>query len=185
MQLNGSLAIVKKRAAFLDRDGVINKSILENGLPKPPSNIDDVIILDGVIESIEILFKNNFIPIVITNQPDVARGNKLITEINLINTRISKFTKIQHFYSCFHDDLDKCNCRKPKPGMILQATSELDIDVSKSFLVGDRWKDIEAGQKMSISSYFIDYEYPESRPKMPFTKVRSLLEAVVMECEIK
>lgn len=185
MQLNGSLAIVKKRAAFLDRDGVINKSILENGLPKPPSNINDIIILDGVIESIEILFKNNFVPIVITNQPDVARGNNLITEINLINTRISELTKIQHFYSCFHDDLDKCNCRKPKPGMILQAANELDIDVSKSFLVGDRWKDIEAGQKMSISSYFIDYEYPELKPKMPFTKVCSLLDAVVMECGIK
>ena len=176
---------MKKRAAFLDRDGVINKSILENGLPKPPSNINDIIILDGVIESIEILFKNNYVPIVITNQPDVARGNKLITEINLINRKISKLTKIQHFYSCFHDDLDNCKCRKPKPGMILQAASELDIDVSNIFLVGDRWKDIQAGQKMSISSYFIDYKYPELRPEMPFIKVDSLLEAVVMECKIK
>ena len=176
---------MKKRAAFLDRDGVINKSILENGLPKPPSNINDVIILDGVIESVEILFKNGFVPIVITNQPDVARGNKLINDINLINEKIAKLTKIEHFYSCFHDDLDNCKCRKPKTGMILQAVSDLNIDVSKSFLVGDLWKDIEAGQKMSISSYFIDYEYPELRPEMPFIRVCSLLEAVVMECKLK
>ena len=69
--------------------------------------------------------------------------------------------------------------------MILEAANELDLDVSKSFLVGDRWKDIEAGQKMLISCYFIDYKYNESKPQMPFTKVDSLLEAVVRECEIK
>jgi D-glycero-D-manno-heptose 1,7-bisphosphate phosphatase len=176
---------VIKRAAFLDRDGVINKAIIESGIPEPPSNIKDLVILDGVIESIEILFENSFIPVVITNQPDVARGKKTINDVNLINEKISQLTKIKHFYSCFHDDLDKCKCRKPKPGMILQATSELDLDISESFLVGDRRKDIEAGQKMNIRSYFIDYKYNESRPQMPFTKVDSLLEAVLRECENK
>lgn len=174
-----------KRAAFLDRDGVINEIFIESGLPKPPLNIEDVIILDGVIEAIGILFKNNVVPIVITNQPDVARGNASLSNINLINKKISQLTKIQHFYSCFHDDLDNCKCRKPKPGMILQAVSELNLDVSKSFLVGDRCKDIEAGQKIPVSCYFIDNGYDESKPRMPFTKVDSLLEAVVRECEIK
>lgn len=167
-----------KRAAFLDRDGVINESYIVEGLPRPPSNIGELNIINGVKEAIHILAKYDFLPVVITNQPDVSRGTKSADEIIEINKRISEITGIRYFYTCTHDDFNDCICRKPKPGLVLQAARELDIDVSKSFLVGDRWRDIVLGQDLGLKTYFIDYKYLELAPKKPYIKVDSLLEAV-------
>jgi len=167
-----------KRAAFLDRDGVINESLVIKGLPRPPLNIDELNIIEGVVEAINILIKYDFIPVVITNQPDVARGTNSLDEIIEIHKKISEITGIRYFYSCTHDDFNNCICRKPKPGLVLRAASELNIDVSKSFLVGDRWRDIALGQILGLESYFIDYRYSELPPKKPYIKVDSLLEAV-------
>jgi len=166
------------RGAFLDRDGVINKSLVVNGKPKSPSNLNELLIIEGVVEAIEILLRFNFIPVVITNQPDIARGTNLITDVAMINKRISEITGIQNFFLCVHDDNNNCTCRKPKPGLVLQAAKELNIDISKSFIVGDRWRDIELGQFLQIDSYFIDYGYSETAPNMPYIAVDSLLGAV-------
>ena len=170
-----------KKAVFLDRDGVLNRSILVNGVPKPPTAVREIEILEGVTEAIQILKNNEFIPVVITNQPDIARGLILEAQVNEINRHIGNLTGIINFYVCGHDDSDLCNCRKPQPGMIKKACSELNLDIEKSFLVGDRWKDISAGQEMNLKSYFIDYSYKETLPKLPFTRVSSLLEAVAIE----
>ena len=167
-----------KYAAFLDRDGVINRSIIIDGKPQPPSVVSEVQILDGVIEAIKIIEKFDFVPVVITNQPDIARGVTTLSEVETINSFISLQTGIKHFYICPHDDSDKCDCRKPNPGLILHAVLDLDLDLKSSFLVGDRWKDIETGQALGIETYFIDYSYSERAPNFPFTKVVSLLEAV-------
>jgi len=167
-----------KRAAFLDRDGVLNRSILVQGTPRPPKSVNDVVILDGVSEAINQLKKHNFLPVVITNQPDVARGViglDILTEINLF---LGTSLGIENFYVCIHDDIDQCLCRKPATGLIELAAIELNLDVTNSFLVGDRWKDIEAGQKLGCTNFFIDYSYPERQPEIPFTRVSSLLEAV-------
>lgn len=166
------------KAAFLDRDGVINRSQLVDGVPKPPKSLSEVEILDGVIESIQLLKSGGFIPVVITNQPDVARGKAQVDDINTINSYISSVVKIDHFYTCFHDDSDMCGCRKPAPGLIYKAVEELQIDLSDSILIGDRWRDIQAGQTAGCKSYFIDYSYPEKQPKHPFIKVESLYHAV-------
>ncbi len=165
-------------AAFLDRDGVLNATLIRKGVPYPPTSLSEVRILPGVKVAIKLLLENDYLPVVITNQPDVARGTKKLFEIELINDFIGKKTGVSNFYICPHDDVDQCECRKPKPGLIEIARSEIGIDLSKSFLVGDRWRDIEAGQSLGISSYFIDYSYNELKPKSPFTKVFSLLEAV-------
>ncbi len=167
-----------KRAAFLDRDGVLNASVIRNGSPCPPSNLLEVRILPGVKEAIELLLENDYLPVVITNQPDVARGTKTLFEIEVINDFIGRKIGVSNFYICPHDDVDRCECRKPKPGLIEIARCEIGIDLSKSFLVGDRWRDIEAGQSLGVPSYFIDYSYNELKPKSPFTRVSSLLEAV-------
>ena len=90
---------------------------------------------------------------------------------------MGSYTKIAHFYTCFHDDIDLCYCRKPLPGLIYRAASDLGLDISESFLVGDRWRDIEAGQTAGCHSFFIDYSYPETPPRIPFTRVKSLWEA--------
>jgi D-glycero-D-manno-heptose 1,7-bisphosphate phosphatase len=169
-----------KRAAFLDRDGVLNKTLLESGVPIPPREISEVHILSGVIEAIQLINDHDFLPVVITNQPDIGRGISLASDVDNVNALIASKTGIQHFYVCPHDDSEECKCRKPKPGLIQEAAIDLDIDVKSSFLVGDRWKDIASGQAVGLESYFIDYSYPEKAPNPPFTRVFSLLEAVTL-----
>jgi D-glycero-D-manno-heptose 1,7-bisphosphate phosphatase len=167
-----------KAAAFLDRDGVLNASIMLNGAPCPPRSVSEVEILPGAREAIDLLIQNNYLPIVITNQPDVARGSKSISDIKQINEHIGIEIGLTNFYICPHDDEDRCVCRKPMPGLIQLAVKELGIDLSKSFLVGDRWRDIQAGQAVNLPSFFIDYSYNEPEPNQPFIRVNSLLEAV-------
>lgn len=167
-----------KRAVFLDRDGVLNRSILVEGVPRPPTCIEEVKILPGVVEAIQILKDHDLLPVVVTNQPDVARRVTSQAHVEAINTYIGSATNIEYFYSCFHDDANQCECRKPSPGLLLRAAKDLGLCIHKSFMVGDRWRDISAGQSAGCQTFFIDYSYPEQMPKMPFTKVSSLLEAV-------
>ena len=167
-----------KRAVFLDRDGVLNRSLLIDGVPKPPTSVEDVEILAGVVEAIQILKNHDFVPVVVTNQPDVARGDMTQSQVEGINTHIGFVTDIKYFYTCFHDDGDLCDCRKPAPGLIHRASKELGLLVKDSFLVGDRWRDIAAGQSAGCQTFFIDYSYSEKMPKTPFKTVSSLLEAV-------
>jgi D-glycero-D-manno-heptose 1,7-bisphosphate phosphatase len=166
-----------KRAVFLDRDGVLNRSNLINGVPTPPNLIEDVEILAGVVEAIRLLKTYDFVPVVVTNQPDVARGTTSQSQVQAINSYIGAATDIQYFYTCFHDDGDCCDCRKPAPGLIHRASKELGLLLQDSFMVGDRWRDISAGQSAGCQTFFIDYSYAEKAPKMPFKKVSSLLEA--------
>lgn len=177
MRQNGNYFFAMKRAVFLDRDGVLNRSVLVNGVPKPPSSLEDVEILAGVIEAIQILKNHDFVPVVVTNQPDVARGSAMKSQVEAINSFIGEVTGIEHLYTCFHDDRDLCGCRKPLPGMIFQAVHDLNLDRQKSFAVGDRWRDIAAGQAAGCQTFFINYSYEGKRPILPFIEVISLLEA--------
>ena len=154
-----------KKGVFLDRDGVVNRAILVNGLPKSPRSVDEIEILEGVVEAVKVIKTLKLIPIVITNQPDVARNITSQNQINQINSQIGSVTGIEHFYTCFHDDSNKCNCRKPAPGLIYQAANDLSLDAQKSYLVGDRWRDISAGQDAGCKTFFIDYGYPEKKPE--------------------
>lgn len=164
-------------AVFLDRDGVINKAILKNGHPLSPRKLEQLEIIEGVKESIELFRKIGLVVVVVTNQPDLASG--FVTQGQLLEMHkvISLSTGIDHFYFCGHNNTHKCACRKPKPGMLLKAASDLGLILENSFLVGDRWKDISAGQQVGCSCFFIDYDYKESKPSPPFNTVNSLLEA--------
>jgi D-glycero-D-manno-heptose 1,7-bisphosphate phosphatase len=168
------------KAVFLDRDGVLNRTVLVEGIPKPPTSVGNVEILAGVSEAISLLRRHEFLPVVITNQPDIARGSAKLIEVDLINRTIGKEIGVDHFYVCPHDDNSNCLCRKPKSGLIEIAVQELGIDLEKSFLVGDRWRDIQAGQAVGLTSFFIDYSYNEIAPKQPFITVSSLLDAVII-----
>lgn len=174
-----------KRAVFLDRDGVLNLAINREGRPYPPKNVSEVRILPGVTEALELLRFANFELIVVTNQPDVARGTSTIKEVSEINTYISNLLNLKYFYICYHDDSDQCDCRKPKPGLLIQAAIALDIELAASYMVGDRWRDIAAGQEAGCGTYFIDNNYDESGPKSPFITVTSLLEAAQQIMEVK
>ena len=166
-----------KRAVFLDRDGVLNQSIVRDGKPYPPKNISEVVILPGVEEALELLRALNFDFVVVTNQPDVARGTSTTKAISEINEYISNLLNLDNFYTCYHEDLDDCVCRKPKPGLLTKAAIDFNIDLNTSYMVGDRWRDIAAGQAAGCENFFIDYSYEEARPTMPYIAVTSLLGA--------
>jgi D-glycero-D-manno-heptose 1,7-bisphosphate phosphatase len=166
-----------KRAVFLDRDGVINRAFELKGVPVPPRSLSDLQILAGVKKAIKLLNARNFIVVVVTNQPDVARGFVTQESVETINSYLGKELLIEHFYTCFHDDQQGCDCRKPKPGLLQKAAQDLDLDLHKSYLIGDRWRDIAAGQAVGSQCFFIDYKYSEKSPDLPFYRVESLLEA--------
>lgn len=167
-----------KRAVFLDRDGVINTAILKNNRPYPPASLSELRVLPGVSSALEKLRSWDFEIVVITNQPDIARGvvNKAL--VDEINNALTSLLGIKYFYVCPHDDGDNCDCRKPKPGLIIGAAADLRINLAESFVVGDRWRDISAGQAAGCTCFFIDYSYDEKPPTTPYLSVKSLSEAV-------
>jgi D-glycero-D-manno-heptose 1,7-bisphosphate phosphatase len=166
-----------KRAVFLDRDGVINRAIVREGKPFPPANMAQLEVLPGVEEALSKLHAAGFLLIVVTNQPDVARGTAKREDVEGINAHLSSLLPIDSFKTCYHDGVDGCQCRKPLPGALLDAAKEYQIDLSKSFMVGDRWRDIEAGSAAGCKTFFINYRYSEPMPETPDFIVSSLLEA--------
>jgi D-glycero-D-manno-heptose 1,7-bisphosphate phosphatase len=167
-----------RRAVFLDRDGVINRSIVRDGKPYPPDTLEALEILPGVAEALQKLRSAGFLNIVVTNQPDVATGRQRREVVEAMNRRIVDALAIDAVKVCYHAEADDCSCRKPRPGMLLEAARELEIDLGQSFLVGDRWRDVAAAQSAGCRAYFIDFSYAEQRPGKPYVAVESLPEAV-------
>ena len=167
-----------KKAIFLDRDGVINKIVIRKGLPSSPYSLDELKILPKVKESILTLKKLNFICVVVTNQPDVSRGKITKNTVLEINNYLKKETMFDDIFVCYHDDIDNCDCRKPKSGLLTQASKKWNIDLKKSFMIGDRWKDIEAGNNVGCKTIFIDYKYDEYKPENPNFITDNLINAV-------
>ena len=166
-----------QKAIFLDRDGVLNKTLIENDLPRSPNSLKELVLLPGVVDACFNLKKAGFKLIGITNQPEVARGNLSILVMEEMNKFLKELLAIDEFYACTHDDTSNCKCRKPKPGMLLSASIDFSINLAESYLIGDRWKDIAAGQSVGCTCYFIDNQYAEKRPIPPYRRVGSLLEA--------
>lgn len=166
-----------RRAVFLDRDGVINRAVVREGKPYPPANLEEVEILPGVLEALNSLNKEGLLLIVVTNQPDVARGTTALSDVEAINNHLQQCLCIDEFRVCYHDSDDGCDCRKPLPGLLTAAAIALDIDLNKSYMVGDRWRDIEAGNQAGCKTFFIDYGYAEKQPNSMNFLVSSLLEA--------
>ena len=136
-----------KRAVFLDRDGVLNRAIVRDGRPYPPRNVAELEVLPGVEQALTALREAGFFLVVVTNQPDVARGTTTKRAVETINAALGAQLPIDEFRTCFHDSGDGCDCRKPKPGALLAAAAHYDIDLYDSFMVGDRWRDAEAGRR--------------------------------------
>ena len=166
-----------RRAVFLDRDGVINQSIVRDGRPYPPQSITEIEILAGVRDTLASLRDAGLLNIVVTNQPDIATGRQKAEVVEAMHQHLRDELALDDIKVCCHSDADGCDCRKPKPGMLLQAAREFDIDLKRSFIVGDRWRDVAAGQAAGCTSFFIDYGYREKRPKPPYVEVKSLAEA--------
>ena len=172
-----------RRAVFLDRDGVINRAKVRAGKPYPPANLAELELLPGVPEALTRLREAGFLLIVVTNQPDVARGTKTRATIEAIHDGLLQGSAtrpplpIDRFQVCYHDDADGCRCRKPAPGMLLEAAQALGVELATSFMVGDRWRDVEAGRQAGCTTVFIDYGYAEAERSAPTVRVSSLAAA--------
>lgn len=169
---------MERRAVFLDRDGVLNRAIVRNGKPYPPDSLAETEILPGVREGLAQLQAADYLLICVTNQPDVARGKQQQTIVEQINQFLLDTLPLLEIRVCYHDDKDGCDCRKPLPGLLLQAAQTHDINLTRSYLVGDRWKDIEAGRQAGCTTILIDYHYSEAEQSHSDYRVQSLPEAV-------
>jgi D-glycero-D-manno-heptose 1,7-bisphosphate phosphatase len=167
-----------RRAIFLDRDGVLNAAIVRDGRPFPPVSRAEMRLLPGVEEACAELKSSGFLLIVVTNQPDIARGKISAGDVEEINAALKARLAVDEICLCPHDDADACECRKPKPGLLIAAAQRWNIDLASSFMVGDRWRDIEAGHAAGCRTVFIDYGYSERRPDAPDIVTGSLFAAL-------
>lgn len=168
----------RRHAVFLDRDGVINRAVIRDGKPYPPGRVASVELVTDAAEVLHRIKSAGYLTIVVTNQPDVARGTQSRAVVESIHDYLSSVLPIDEFRCCYHDDRDECHCRKPKPGLILDAALAHDVDLSASVMVGDRWRDVEAGRRAGCRTVFIDYGYTERKPDAPDLVVRTLSDAL-------
>jgi len=168
-----------QRAVFLDRDGVINQAIVRGGKPYPPANVDELVMQADAPAALQTLKQAGFLLLVVTNQPDIARGKQTLAAVEAIHQALQKALPLDDFFLCPHDDRDHCACRKPRPGLLLSGAAKYQVDLSRSFMVGDRWRDIEAGAKAGCATILIDFGYQEKRSSVqPSATVDSLRAAV-------
>jgi transaldolase len=167
-----------RRAVFLDRDGVLNRAIVRDGRPYAPRTLDELELLPGVAGACDALHAAGYLLVLVTNQPDVSRGAQTIETVRTMNRVLAGQLGLDACEVCAHDDADHCDCRKPKPGLLTKAAKRLGIQLESSFLVGDRWRDIEAGQHAGCRTVFIDRGYNEKRPASSDHASSSLARAV-------
>jgi D-glycero-D-manno-heptose 1,7-bisphosphate phosphatase len=154
-----------RRAVFLDRDGVLNRAVVRDGKPYPPASLEELEILPGVPEALAQLREAGFLLIVVTNQPDVARGTQRRERVEAINNALKSALPLDEVVTSYEDgDSPR---RKPNPGMLLEAAERYRIDLARSFMIGDRWKDVETGRRAGCRTVFIDYGYRETSPVAP------------------
>jgi len=164
---------------FLDRDGVLNQAVVRNGKPYPPGRVEEVELTAGAAAALLELKRRGFLLLVVTNQPDVARGKQTREAVEAIHRYMAGHLPLDEFRVCYHDDRDNCLCRKPRPGLLTQAAADFDIDLAASYMIGDRWRDVDAGAAAGCRTIWIDAGYQERGPsRPPDARVASLPEAV-------
>ena len=166
-----------RSAVFLDRDGVLNRAPVVDGVPRAAARVDELEIFDEAREGCRALRDAGFLLICITNQPEIARGGVDPAQVEAINERLAAELELDEVVVCPHDDADGCDCRKPKPGMILDAAERHGIDLERSFTVGDRWRDVEAGRAAGTRVLFVDHGYDEALRSEPDHTAADLAEA--------
>jgi D-glycero-D-manno-heptose 1,7-bisphosphate phosphatase len=166
-----------RRAVFLDRDGVINQAIVIDGRPFSPQSPGELHLLPGVPAACTRLKAAGFLLIVATNQPDIANHKTTRERVDELNQILKDQLPLDDVFVCPHNDQDNCACRKPKPGLLTAAAARWQIDLAASFMVGDRWRDVDAGRAAGCRTVFIDHGYSERRPTQPDIVTASLLAA--------
>ena len=165
------------RAVFLDRDGVIDRAFVRDGKPFAPTTLEQFELLPGVVKAIAALKNAGFRVIVVTNQPDVGAGRVAREVVEAMNARIRQECRVDDVRVCYHTEADGCACRKPKPGLLVDAARDWSLDLRRSYMVGDRWRDIGAGRAAGCRTVWIDCGYAETNAENPDIVVKSLVEA--------
>lgn len=170
---------MKHKAIFLDRDGVLNNAVIKERKPYPPASLEEMIIAPDVLPALQWLKSKGYLLICVTNQPDVARGKTEKSLVEAIHEKLLALLPLNEILVCYHDNDNHCECRKPLPGLILQATQQYHVNLSASIMIGDRWKDIEAGQRAGCETIWINRQYDEPGPRQAANaEVFSLGEAI-------
>jgi D-glycero-D-manno-heptose 1,7-bisphosphate phosphatase len=166
-----------RRAVFLDRDGVLNKAYVRDGKPYSPDTVEEMVIVPNGASALGRLREHGFRLIVATNQPDIARGRLTRSDVEAMNGYLRRELPLDAIEVCIHDDADNCDCRKPKPGLLLNAAKREGIALDESFMVGDRYRDIEAGHSAGCRTILIGDGYGETFKAQPDAKFATLTEA--------
>jgi D-glycero-D-manno-heptose 1,7-bisphosphate phosphatase len=166
-----------RRAAFLDRDGVINRCFVRAGKAYAPRRLADFRLLPGVAAAVRDLKAAGLLVVVVTNQPDIGNGLVDETIVTAMHDRLRARVAVDDIFVCPHSQDAGCACRKPRPGMLIEAAKLWKIDLKRSFIVGDRASDIIAGETVGCYTLFVDRGYREPRPDHPGKRVKSLRSA--------
>jgi D-glycero-D-manno-heptose 1,7-bisphosphate phosphatase len=173
---------IRRRAVFLDRDGVLNRPVVRDGRPFPPARLEEFELYPDAVKACAELKAAGFLLVVVTNQPDVGRGTQSREAIEAMHGKLrAAIPSLDAIEVCFHAGAaqgEPCNCRKPKPGMLRRAAAALGIDLSESFLIGDRWRDVDCARAAGCRAVFIDRGYRESLREKPEFTVSNLSGAV-------
>ncbi len=169
--------ISPKPAVFFDRDGTLNRGIVRAGKSYPPDSVDAFELYPGVVEAVTALKAAGFLIVVVTNQPDVGAGRQTRATVDAMHAKLSRLVPLDDVRVCFHTDEDGCRCRKPLPGMLLEAAAAHSIDLGASYMIGDRWRDVAAGRAAGCRTIFIRNEYDEQQPAEYDAAVASVAEA--------
>jgi D-glycero-D-manno-heptose 1,7-bisphosphate phosphatase len=173
---------IRRRAIFLDRDGVLNRPVVRDGIPFPPASVDEFELYPGVVTGSAQLKAAGFVLIVVSNQPDVGRGTQTRDAVEAMHEQLqTAVPALDAIEVCYHAGASRgepCDCRKPKPGMLLAAATRHDIDLQRSFLIGDRWRDVDCAKAAGCRAVFIDHGYRERLREKPDFTVTNFAEAV-------
>ncbi|MEO5341284.1 MAG: HAD-IIIA family hydrolase [Magnetococcus sp. MYC-9] len=176
---------MQQRAIFLDRDGVLCRSLVRDGKGYAPRSLAEFAIYPEAPTAVGLLKAAGFQIVVVTNQPDIGHG--LVTEVCVasMHQRLQAAMPIDLILTCPHRQEEGCGCRKPRPGLLEEAVRRLSIDAGRSFMVGDRSSDVVAGQALGCVTLFIDRHYREPLTVVPDGRVASVWHAaqwIVARC---
>jgi D-glycero-D-manno-heptose 1,7-bisphosphate phosphatase len=145
-----------RHAVFLDRDGVLNHLVTRDGVPVSPRQLEDFRLAEDAGPAVRQLHDCGLLVFVVTNQPDIARGRLAPENLARMSDMLYEFLGVDEVAVCPHDDGDGCGCRKPRPGLLLGLAERWNVDLRRSFVVGDSWKDVEAGRRVGCRTILLD-----------------------------
>jgi len=144
-----------KKAVFIERDGVLNQAFVNGRQQVGPASLAEFRLQEGVLPLLARLKEAGFLLLVTTNQPGIARGDLSRRELDRMHDQLRRLIPVDDIFICPHDDPDRCPCRKPRPGLFQEARCKWQLNMNASFVVSDKWQDVEAARSAGCTSILI------------------------------